>query len=179
MIEARELGRFRKALHRLLRQDYSRPEALDRIVTVLLSPLPDSDSPANPDNCADRIKTFVEEYKMHEVTDVPDKAVHILSDYMEDEGNEYLQGKARYALLGLPAMCYGEHVVERQRRCIERKGSKLSVEGARRLYERERKRYEERETPLWSLGYTANDFLSASDVISNVVSASAGQLPLL
>lgn len=171
MIEVKELNKLRKALRYLLKRDYSRDEALDIIITALSWPVPDDDSDAAR---LSRYQAFVDKCKAEkgDDVDVADEAVYRFSRLMEENDVPNMGFNADYSafMLQLPPICYGEHVVESQRKRIERAGSKLSETGAAHLYERERKRYEQERGDTHSV-------TSADAIVGSIISASSGRLP--
>lgn len=172
MIEAKELSRFRKALRYLLKRDYSHNEALDIIVTIQLMPLPNDGTPWTRDM---RLKAFADQCS--DADDISSEAISGLTDMVESDYG--FRDDQYYLLARLASMCYGEHVVETQRKRIERKGYKLSEDGAQHLFERERERYAEAEESANSWGLNDPDGwrLSSNGIIEVIVAASAGRLP--
>ena len=166
MIEARELGRFRKALNRLMKRTYSHDDAVHEIAGLFLKPedadgLWESRGDALMAKYAAGVDTTVETLCVRLMASLVDRA---------DEQGGGLPAPVSVALARLAAMCYGEHVVETQRQRIERKGYKLSDNGARNLYSRERRRCREQ--------YGEPEGLWASKAVEDVVGASAGRIPL-
>ena len=164
MIEARELGRFRKALNRLMKRTYSHDDAVHEIAGLFLKPedadgLWESRGDALMAKYAAGVDTTVETLCVGLMTSLANRA--------DEQGGE-LPTPVSVALARLAAMCYGEHVVETQRQRIERKGYKLSDNGARSLYSRERRRFSEQ--------YGEPENLWASKAVADVAGASAGSM---
>lgn len=165
MIEAKELWRFRKALNRLMKRPYSHDDAVHEIARLLLKPedadgLWESRGDALMAKYAAGVDTTVETLCVGLMTSLVNRA--------DEQGGE-LPAPVSVALARLAAMCYGEHAVETQRKWIKRKGYKLSDDGARSLYSRERHCCRER--------YGEPENLWASKAVADVAEASAGSMP--
>lgn len=165
MIEAKELWRFRKALNRLMKRPYSHDDAVHEIAGLFLKPedadgLWESRGDALMAKYAAGVDTTVETLCVGLMTSLVNRA---------DEQGGGLPAPVSVALARLAAMCYGEHAVETQRKWIKRKGYKLSDDGARSLYSRERHCCRER--------YGEPDNLWASKAVADVAEASAGSMP--
>lgn len=165
MIEAKELWRFRKALNRLMKRPYSHDDAVHEIAGLFLKPedadgLWESRGDALMAKYAAGVDTTVETLCVGLMTSLVNRA---------DEQGGGLPAPVSVALARLAAMCYGEHAVETQRKWIKRKGYKLSDDGARSLYSRERHCCRER--------YGEPENLWASKAVADVAEASAGSMP--
>lgn len=165
MIEAKELWRFRKALNRLMKRPYSHDDAVHEIAGLFLKPedadgLWESRGDALMAKYAAGVDTTVETLCVGLMTSLVNRA---------DEQGGGLPVAVSVALARLAAMCYGEHAVETQRKWIKRKGYKLSDDGARSLYSRERHCCRER--------YGEPENLWASKAVADVAEASAGSMP--
>lgn len=165
MIEAKELWRFRKALNRLMKRPYSHDDAVHEIARLFLKPedadgLWESRGDALMAKYAAGVDTTVETLCVGLMTSLVNRA--------DEQGGE-LPAPVSVALARLAAMCYGEHAVETQRKWIKRKGYKLSDDGARSLYSRERHCCRER--------YGEPENLWASKAVADVAEASAGSMP--
>lgn len=165
MIEAKELWRFRKALNRLMKRTYSHDDAVHEIAGLFLKPedadgLWESRGDALMAKYAAGVDTTVETLCVGLMTSLVNRA---------DEQGGGLPAPVSVALARLAAMCYGEHAVETQRKWIKRKGYKLSDDGARSLYSRERHCCRER--------YGEPENLWASKAVADVAEASAGSMP--
>lgn len=169
MIEAREMSRFRKALNRLMKRPYSHDEAVDIIARMFL--LPRADGPlGGPFALEERRDAFMAKYGDTMHTSVESLAVALVASRVgRMDDNEPMEPYMSYPLAQLACMCYGEHVVEMQRKRIERKGYQLSDDGASHLFERERRRCEEQ--------YGLPENLRPSEAVADVVGASAGRIP--
>ncbi|MBM6731215.1 hypothetical protein H6A14_08595 [Bifidobacterium pullorum subsp. saeculare] len=173
MIEAKELWRFRKALNRLMKRPYSHDDAVHEIARLFLKP---EDKPEGMDPCrygaADgQGEALKAKYAAGVDTTVETLCVGLMTSLVNraDEQDGELPAPVSVALARLAAMCYGEHAVETQRKWIKRKGYKLSDDGARSLYSRERHCCRER--------YGEPENLWASKAVADVAEASAGSMP--
>lgn len=165
MIEAKELWRFRKALNRLMKRPYSHDDAVHEIARLFLKP-EDADGLWEP-----RGDALMAKYAAGVDTTVETLCVGLMTSLVNraDEQGGGLPAPVSVALARLAAMCYGEHAVETQRKWIKRKGYKLSDDGARSLYSRERHCCRER--------YGEPENLWASKAVADVAEASAGSMP--
>ena len=168
MIEAKELSSFRKALNRLMKREYSRDDAVKVVAGLFLKP-EDVDPWAMP-SANGRADVLMDKYATGDDADAGALCVRLMAslvDRADEQGGE-LPAPVSAALAQLAAMCYGEHAVETQRKRIERKGYKLSDNGARSLYSRERRRFSEQ--------YGEPENLWASKAVADVAGASAGSM---
>lgn len=170
MIEAKELSSFRKALNRLMKREYSRDDAVKVVAGLFLEP-EDVDPWAMPSTNG-RADVLMDKYATGDDADAGALCVRLMASLVDraDEQGGGLPAPVSAALSQLAAMCYGEHAVETQRKWIRRKGYQLSDAGARSLYSRERRRCREQ--------YGEPENLWASKAVEDVVSASAGRIPL-